>query len=62
MKNLIYIILLFPFINILGTNYYIKNGGNDGLDGLSDANAWETINKINTTGEKMMYEGIILIE
>ena len=27
--------------------YYIKNGGNDALDGLSDANAWETLSKVN---------------
>ena len=27
--------------------YYVKNGGNDGLDGLSDANAWATIGKVN---------------
>ncbi|MCK5292832.1 MAG: hypothetical protein KAR39_12555, partial [Thermoplasmata archaeon] len=30
------------------TNYYIKNGGNDNNSGLSDAEAWETINKINS--------------
>lgn len=28
--------------------YYIKNGGNDALDGLSDANAWATISKVNS--------------
>jgi hypothetical protein len=27
--------------------YYVKNGGNDGLDGLSDGNAWATISKVN---------------
>ena len=27
--------------------YYVKNGGNDGSDGLSDGNAWETIGKVN---------------
>ena len=25
------------------TTYYVKNGGNNALDGLSEANAWETI-------------------
>jgi len=30
------------------TNYYVKNGGNDDLDGLSDENAWATINKVNS--------------
>jgi hypothetical protein len=28
-------------------NYYVKNGGNDGADGLSDGNAWATISKVN---------------
>jgi hypothetical protein len=28
--------------------YYIKNGGNDSLDGLSDGNAWATVSKVNT--------------
>ncbi len=27
--------------------YYVKNGGNDGADGLSDASAWATISKVN---------------
>jgi hypothetical protein len=26
--------------------YYVKNGGNDGLDGLSDANAWASLDKV----------------
>lgn len=30
-----------------GTIYYVKNGGNDALDGLSDANAWATVSKVN---------------
>lgn len=28
-------------------HYYVKTGGNDSLDGLSDANAWATITKVN---------------
>jgi len=28
--------------------YYIKNGGNDSLNGLSDGNAWATVSKVNT--------------
>jgi len=30
-------------------NYYVKNGGNNALDGLSDENAWETIAKVNSS-------------
>lgn len=51
MKKILTIILLL--ISITGfaqTKYYIKNGGNDDLDGLSDANAWATIGKVRTWG------------
>lgn len=30
--------------------YYVKNGGNDGLDGLSDANAWASLGKVTGAG------------
>ena len=26
--------------------YYVKNGGNDGADGLSDATAWASLGKV----------------
>ncbi|MFA5961156.1 MAG: right-handed parallel beta-helix repeat-containing protein [Parcubacteria group bacterium] len=29
--------------------YYVKNGGNDSLSGLDDANAWETIDKVSSS-------------
>ena len=29
--------------------YYVKNGGNDSLDGLSDSTAWATIAKVEAT-------------
>jgi hypothetical protein len=29
--------------------YYVKSGGNDALSGWDDANAWETIAKVNST-------------
>jgi hypothetical protein len=31
------------------STYYVKNGGNDGADGLNDTNAWATFNNINKT-------------
>jgi len=30
-------------------DYFVRNGGNDGNDGLSDANAWATLNKVETS-------------
>jgi len=31
------------------TNYYVKSGGSDAADGLSDANAWATLAKVAAT-------------
>lgn len=47
MKKLI--IILFTLLSVVarGTDYYVKTGGNDGLSGTSDANAWATIAKVN---------------
>lgn len=39
--------ILISFI-AKGTTYYIKNNGNDTLSGLDDANAWESISKVNS--------------
>lgn len=51
MKKLItiaaFFIILFPTI-VLGANYYVKLGGNDGNSGLDDANAWATVGKVNS--------------
>jgi len=39
--------------------YYVKNGGNDSADGLTDATAWETVGKVNgfsfNTGDDVTY-------
>jgi hypothetical protein len=29
--------------------YFVKNSGSDAADGLSDANAWANISKVNST-------------
>lgn len=38
--------------------YYVKTGGNDSLDGLSEANAWVTITKANTAaiGDTILFK------
>lgn len=47
MKKFIAILLfLFLLSPIFGTDYFVKNGGNDGADGESDGNAWETWGKV----------------
>lgn len=48
-KSLILVFILFLSTFGFATDYYIKNGGNDGLSGLDDTNAWETISKVNST-------------
>lgn len=41
------IFLSFSFLG--ATTYYVKNAGDDTKDGLSDANAWKTIAKVNAS-------------
>ena len=48
MKRLILISILFIItLPIFSTNYYVKNSGSDSNTGLSDAQAWATISKVN---------------
>jgi hypothetical protein len=51
MKVIIFaLIILFCFSScVFGATYYVKNGGNDALDGLSLGNAWEHITKACST-------------
>lgn len=35
----------------LGASYYVKNGGSDSLDGLSDRTAWATVAKVQATAK-----------
>ena len=51
-RFLIFIFLAFGIFTLsahtaFAANYYVKNGGNDRSDGLSDATAWATIAKVN---------------
>lgn len=55
MKRFLFIIIaltLFLLLatNIFAANYYVKNAGNDNNTGLSDAQAWATINKVRNAG------------
>ena len=49
MKKILTILLLAVSLHGWATNYYVKTGGNDGLSGTSDANAWATITKVNSS-------------
>lgn len=46
-KASIVIFLLLWTAAAHATVYYVKNGGDDTLDGMSDATAWATCNKVN---------------
>lgn len=48
MKRLIIIPLLLFCLNALAVDYYVKASGSDSNTGLSDAQAWKTITKVNT--------------
>lgn len=40
------VVILLSAWPVWGATYYVKAGGNDNLDGLSDATAWATISKV----------------
>jgi parallel beta-helix repeat protein len=48
MRNILTILLLFLSLTLGATDYYVKSTGNDSNTGLSDAQAWLTIGKVNT--------------
>ncbi len=48
MKKLLIIPLLLLCLNVLAADYYVKTAGSDSNTGLSDAQAWKTITKVNT--------------
>jgi hypothetical protein len=52
MSRLFLACIVFLFIHcsiVSATDYYIKNGGNNSADGKSDANAWATLSKVNSS-------------
>lgn len=49
MKKILFLLFLLISISARAETYYIKTGGSDAADGLTDATAWETITKVNTT-------------
>ena len=48
MRKVIFLLFSLIFINVSATNYYVSNMGDDSNDGLSEASAWKTLNKVNT--------------
>ena len=49
MRRLLIILFCLFSVSLNAATYYVKNGGNDSSNGLSDGNAWETITKVNTS-------------
>jgi hypothetical protein len=42
-------LLILAASQTFATTFYVKNGGNNSLNGQSDANAWETVAKVNAS-------------
>jgi hypothetical protein len=49
MKKLLVIPFLFICIVSNATNYYVRAGGSDSSTGLSDAAAWASVAKVNSS-------------
>ena len=49
MKKLLVVPILLLSLTLGATNYYVKTGGNDGLAGTSDATAWATLTKVQSS-------------
>jgi len=49
MKRIIILLLLAFSVVANATTYYVKNGGNDGAAGTSDATAWASLEKVRTS-------------
>lgn len=49
MKKLLTILLFTVSLNGWATTYYVKTGGNDGLAGTSDATAWASLTKVQSS-------------
>jgi len=47
MKKILTILLLFVSLISSATNYYVKTGGSDAANGLTDGTAWETLSKVS---------------
>jgi len=48
MKKQLTILFLFINLTLQATNYYVKTGGSDVANGLTDATAWATTSRVNT--------------
>jgi len=53
--------MLIGSLSAFSTNYYVSQSGNDSNTGLSDAQAWKTVNKVNgftfTSGDSILFKG-----
>ena len=61
MKLLLFLVVVLSLVgSASATDYFVKNGGSDSADGLSDTNAWETLAKVNgfsfNTGDDVYFK------
>jgi len=61
MRKLLFVLILICSISVSATNYYVKLTGNDTNTGLSDAQAWKTVNKVSgfafASGDVISFKG-----
>ena len=61
MKLLLFLVVVLSLVgSASATDYFVKNGGSDSADGLSDTNAWETVGKVDgfsfSTGDDVYFK------
>jgi hypothetical protein len=59
MRKILPVLFILVSFSAGATNYYVKTGGSDGANGLSDATAWATVNKVTgtsfTAGDSILF-------
>jgi len=63
MKKLFFLVSIILSCNVFAKNYFVANSGSDSNDGLTEATAWKTLNKVNanvnvfTPGDIILFKG-----
>lgn len=61
MKTLLLFLIFFSIVSLHAETYYVKSSGNDSNTGLTDAQAWVSLTKVNgfafSSGDSVLFRG-----